>query len=83
MRYSCRDCSFKWEGTSYTFEKVREHEKTHVEKNIIGQGNKKMSIRCKVCNTSKVTRDQIKSNYTWECKTCCNILDAQGHVIIS
>jgi ribosomal protein S27E len=42
-----------------------------------------MSIRCKVCNTSKITNDQIKSNFTWECKTCGNILDAQGHVIVS
>ncbi|EPA06412.1 hypothetical protein BG20_I2132 [Candidatus Nitrosarchaeum limnium BG20] len=29
MRYSCKKCNFKWEGTSYTFEQVREHEKTH------------------------------------------------------
>ena len=42
-----------------------------------------MSIRCKVCNTSKITNEQIKSNFTWECKTCGNILDAQGDVIVS
>jgi lipopolysaccharide biosynthesis regulator YciM len=29
MRYRCKECNFKWEGTSYTFEQVREHEKTH------------------------------------------------------
>ena len=42
-----------------------------------------MSVRCKVCNTSKITNDQIKSNEIWECKTCGNTLDAQGHVIAS
>lgn len=31
MKYHCRDCSFNWEGTSYTFDEVREHEKTHLE----------------------------------------------------
>ncbi|MHA7647433.1 hypothetical protein [Nitrosopumilus sp. S4] len=30
MKYSCKECNFKWEGTSYTFDKVRDHEKTHV-----------------------------------------------------
>ncbi|MFB5636029.1 hypothetical protein [Candidatus Nitrosopumilus sediminis] len=29
MKYNCKDCSFQWEGTVDTFEKVREHEKTH------------------------------------------------------
>jgi len=29
MKYQCKYCNFTWEGTSYTFEKVREHEKTH------------------------------------------------------
>jgi hypothetical protein len=42
-----------------------------------------MSIRYKVCNTLKIINEQIKSNFTWECKTCGNILDAQGHVIVS
>jgi len=27
MKYNCKECDFQWEGTSYTFEKVREHEK--------------------------------------------------------
>jgi len=44
---------------------------------------KKMSIRCKVCNTSKSIIDQTKANHTWECKTCGNMLDEQGHVIVS
>ena len=29
MKYNCKDCSFKWEGTSFTFDEVREHEKIH------------------------------------------------------
>lgn len=32
MKYQCKECAYQWEGTSYTFDKVREHEKTHVEK---------------------------------------------------
>jgi hypothetical protein len=24
MKYQCEKCAFHWEGTSYTFEKVRE-----------------------------------------------------------
>lgn len=31
MKYSCKYCDFIWEGTSYTFDIVREHEKTHPE----------------------------------------------------
>jgi len=31
VKYNCKYCDFKWEGTSYTFDKVREHEKTHSE----------------------------------------------------
>ncbi len=33
MKYSCKECNFKWEGTSYTFDEVRDHEKTHVDNN--------------------------------------------------
>jgi hypothetical protein len=33
MKYSCSRCDFKWDGTSHTFDKVREHEKTHLENN--------------------------------------------------
>jgi ribosomal protein L37AE/L43A len=78
MKYQCEECSFKWEGTSYTFEKVREHEKTHLKKNKI------TSTRCKVCNASKIIHDdQMNSNDQWECQTCGNLLDANGHVITS
>jgi hypothetical protein len=34
MKYQCSICDFSWEGTSHTFDLVREHEKTHeVKKN--------------------------------------------------
>ncbi|MDH3313593.1 MAG: hypothetical protein OEM28_10670 [Nitrosopumilus sp.] len=43
-----------------------------------------MSNRCKVCNAPKVTSiDQINNDGKWECKTCGNLLDAQGHVVQS
>ncbi|EIJ66528.1 hypothetical protein BD31_I2086 [Candidatus Nitrosopumilus salaria BD31] len=29
MKYQCSVCDFSWEGTSYTFDQVREHDKTH------------------------------------------------------
>ena len=32
MKYNCKECNFKWEGTSDTFEQVREHEKIHIGK---------------------------------------------------
>jgi len=32
MKYDCKECDFKWEGTSDTFEQVREHEKIHLGK---------------------------------------------------
>ena len=34
MKYQCNECDFHWEGTSYTFDEVREHEKTHLKKNV-------------------------------------------------
>ena len=34
MKYRCSECDFNWEGTSYTFDEVREHEKTHLKKNL-------------------------------------------------
>jgi len=41
-----------------------------------------MSIRCKVCNTPKILNvSKLKSNTTWECQTCGNQLDAEGHVV--
>jgi len=42
-----------------------------------------MSMRCKVCNALKITNiDQMNSNVNWECQTCGNLLDANGHVIM-
>ena len=84
MKYHCNQCSFNWEGTSYTFGKVREHEKTHLENSKSKILRKNNVNRCKVCNTPKVTRiDQLNSDDKWECKTCGNLLDAQSHVIQS
>ena len=40
MKYQCKECNFQWEGTSYTFGEVREHEKTHLEKNKQNHGDK-------------------------------------------
>lgn len=46
--------------------------------------NKMMSIRCKVCNASKITNTvQTNSDINWECQNCGNILDVNGHIIIS
>ena len=43
-----------------------------------------MSVRCKVCNTSKTTNaDQVNNYDKWECDTCGNILDANGKVVQS
>lgn len=77
MKYQCTKCSFQWEGTSYTFDNVREHEKTHLPK------NENMSIRCKVCNTLKITKKLMSSNDGCECKMCGNLIDVQGRVITS
>lgn len=71
MKYQCKTCNFHWEGTSHTFDDVRNHEKTHLLKMT--------SIRCKVCNTSKsMIIVEAKSNGRWECQNCGNILDMQG-----
>ena len=35
MKYQCKQCDFKWIGTSNTFDQVHEHEKTHLENNKI------------------------------------------------
>lgn len=44
--------------------------------------NEIMSMRCKVCNTSRITHsDQINSDAKWECQTCGNLLDANGYVV--
>ncbi len=40
-----------------------------------------MSLRCKVCNTSSsISVEQTSCNGEWECQTCGNILDINGHV---
>jgi len=33
MKYICNQCDFNWEGTSYTFDVVRQHEKDRLENN--------------------------------------------------
>ena len=35
MKYQCSKCDFCWEGTLNIFDKVHEHEKTHLENNKI------------------------------------------------
>ena len=42
MKYQCKQCNFYWEGTSYTFDKVREHEKIHL------YNNKSKTLRMKI-----------------------------------
>lgn len=43
-----------------------------------------MSIRCKVCNASKITNTvQITSDINWECQSCGNLLDAHGFIVTS
>lgn len=40
-----------------------------------------MSIRCRVCNAVKIIDStQIETDSMWECKTCGNILDGEGHI---
>jgi hypothetical protein len=41
MKYNCKECDFQWEGTVNTFEKVREHEKDHLEKKLKHEGDEK------------------------------------------
>ena len=71
MKYQCQQCSFQWEGTSYTFDQVREHEKSHLKKSI--------SIRCKVCNATNT--DRPSTSREWECNICGNLIDSEGRVI--
>ena len=42
-----------------------------------------MSIRCKVCNTTRSNLDQAKSDITWTCQTCGNMLDVDGRIVTS
>ena len=43
-----------------------------------------MSVRCKVCNASKISNTEQK-NYSinWECQTCGNVLDIDGNIATS
>ncbi len=41
-----------------------------------------MSVRCQVCNTTKIPKvDKLNSNTSWECQTCGNLVDANGLVV--
>ncbi len=41
-----------------------------------------MSIRCKVCNASKIQcNEPINSSVNWECQSCGNLLDVNGCVV--
>ncbi|EIJ66998.1 hypothetical protein BD31_I1441 [Candidatus Nitrosopumilus salaria BD31] len=41
-----------------------------------------MSVRCKVCNASKIVNsDQTNSDVNWECQTCGNTVDSNGHIV--
>jgi len=31
MKYNCKNCNYHWEGNSDTFQKVLDHEKTHLK----------------------------------------------------
>jgi len=43
-----------------------------------------MSIRCKVCNASKiVSTDPVNLNINWECQSCGNLLDVNGYIVTS
>lgn len=43
-----------------------------------------MTIRCKVCNASKITNaDKKNPNVNWECPSCGNMLDANGYIVTS
>lgn len=43
---------------------------------------RKTSMRCKVCNTLKILNiDKLNSDTTWECETCGNQVDVNGHVV--
>jgi transcription elongation factor Elf1 len=54
------------------------------KKKLFSDWNKIMSIRCKVCNASKIINiDKMDSNVRWECQICGNMLDVDGYVISS
>jgi len=46
--------------------------------------NEIMSIRCKVCNATKITvNNNLNCDVNWECQTCGNILDVNGCIVAS
>ena len=54
------------------------------KKNRYFNWNNIMSIRCKVCNASKiVSTDPINPNINWECQSCGNLLDVNGFIVAS
>ena len=54
------------------------------KKKLLSDWNKIMSIRCKVCNASKIINiDKMDSNVRWECQICGNMLDVDGYVVSS
>ena len=53
---------------------------THYDgRNILNQ--MKMSVRCKICNASKIENTKTNSDVNWECQTCGNIVDANGNIV--
>ena len=72
-------------GTSYTFDKVHEHEKTHPENSELKRSSSKMiSNLRRIYNTIKNTNaDQINNDGKLKCKTYGNLIDEQGNVITS
>ena len=40
-----------------------------------------MSVRCKVCNATKIVTTKTNSNVNWECQTCGNTVDANGNIV--
>jgi len=40
-----------------------------------------MSVKCKVCNTSRISDgNQLMSDEKWECHICGNLLDVNGNI---
>lgn len=54
------------------------------KKNLRLNWNEIMSIRCKVCNSTKINvNNKLNSDVNWECQTCGNVLDVNGCVVAS
>lgn len=43
MKYKCKKCNYRWEGNSDTFQKVLDHEKTHLKISSVIRGKKHSS----------------------------------------